>query len=52
MFEVLWKGVKGFLAIVGVFFTLVQGGPAEESVRRLIEDAESFLKSYEGGITA
>jgi hypothetical protein len=30
MFEVLWKGVKGFLAIVGVFFTLVQGGPAED----------------------
>ncbi len=26
MFEVLWKGVKGFLGIVGVFFSFVQGG--------------------------
>ena len=26
MFEVLWKGVKGFLSIVGVFFSFVQGG--------------------------
>gem|GEM_PF-2101019 len=26
MFEVLWKGVKGFLTIVGAIFTFMQGG--------------------------
>ncbi len=26
MFEVLWKGVKGFLTIVGAIITFVQGG--------------------------
>ena len=30
MFEVLWKGVKGFLAIVGAIITFVQG-PEEEA---------------------
>ena len=26
MFEVLWKGVKGFFTLVGVFFSFMQGG--------------------------
>ncbi len=25
MFEVLWKGVKGFLSIVGAIITFIQG---------------------------
>ncbi len=31
MFEVLWKGVKGFFTIVGVFFSFMQGGADEDA---------------------
>lgn len=32
MFEILWKGVKGFLAIVGAIVTFISGGENNEEV--------------------
>ena len=30
MFEVIWKGVKGFLTIFGAIFTFIQGEDVAE----------------------
>jgi len=30
MFELLWKGIKGFITVVGAIVSFITGGPDEE----------------------